>query len=203
MALAVGVAAASSAAEWRTLFNGRDLDGWMASDKRPPSSGWTVADGALKLSGRGGYIWTRDTFGDFELELEYSTEGNSGVFFRTENPRDPVQTGIEVQIHTPGGPNRHSVGALYDLVAPSTNAARAGWNRLVLSARGLKIAVELNGVKIIEADLDRWTEAGCNPDGSRNKFKRPLKDFARRGHIGFQDHGATVRYRNVRIRPLD
>ena len=44
---------------------------------------------------------------------------------------------------------------------------------------------------------------GRNPDGSNNKFTRPLKDFARVGHIGFQDHGRQVWYRNIRIQRLD
>jgi hypothetical protein len=41
-----------------------------------------------------------------------------------------------------------------------------------------------------------------NPDGSRNKFRTALKDFKREGYIGFQDHGAAVAYRNVKIKVL-
>ena len=50
----------------------------------------------------GGDIWTKDRYGDFVLELEFKTAGNSGVFIRTDNPKDNVQTGIEIQVDVPG-----------------------------------------------------------------------------------------------------
>ena len=74
--------------------------------------------------------------------------------------------------------------------------------RMLITARGPSLKVQLNGDQIIDIDLDRWTEAGKNPDGTKNKFKTALKDFKREGHIGFQDHGAEVAFRNVRLRAL-
>jgi hypothetical protein len=73
---------------------------------------------------------------------------------------------------------------------------------MVITARGSVLKVQLNGEQIAEMNLDRWTEPGMNPDGTKNKFKTALKDFKREGHIGFQDHGAEVAFRNVRIRAL-
>ena len=51
-------------------------------------------------------------------------------------------------------------------------------------------------------DLDQWTVARKNPDGTPNKFSTPMKDMPRVGHIGLQDHNDPVWYRNIRIKEL-
>jgi hypothetical protein len=188
---------------WITLFGGDSLAGWTDRNGDKPGEGWVIEDGALVRKERAGDIWTKQRFGDFVLTLEFKTKGNSGVFIRTDDPKNNVQTGIEIQVDKPGGPNTHSVGAAYDLQAPTKNAAKDDWNRLVITARDNLLQVELNGEQIIDMDLDRWTEAGKNPDGGNNKYRTALKDFKREGHIGFQDHGAEVAYRNVKLKPLE
>jgi hypothetical protein len=187
------------------LFDGKDLSHWQSANGGAPSAGWIIDGDTLTRQERAGYIWSKERFGDFVLDLEFKTEGNSGVFIRTDDPKNPVQTGIEIQIYNPTPePSTHSTGALYDLAAPSKEASKPSgqWNHMRITTRDNYITVELNGEQIVEADLDQWTEAGKNPDGSKNKFKTALKDFRRDGHIGFQDHGHMVAFRNVRIKPL-
>jgi len=186
------------------LFNGKDLTGWQNAAGDKPGDGWAVEDGALVRKGRAGYIWTKDRFGDFVLDLEFKTAGNSGIFIRTDNVKDPVQTGIEIQVDRPArNPGKHSCGAAYDLQAPTKVADKPGvWNHVVITAKDNKLTVVMNDQQIIDMDLNQWTEANKNPDGSRNKFRTALKDFKREGHIGLQDHGAAVSYRNVRIKKL-
>jgi hypothetical protein len=189
---------------WRELLGGGDLAGWHDGSGNRPSPGWVVEDGALVRKDRAGYIWTKERFGDFVLELEFQTEGNSGIFIRTDDPKNPVQTALEIQIYTPTkNPTKGSCGAVYNCLAPVKEMSRAGqWNRVTIMARDNEITVIMNGEKIIDMDLNRWTEPHKNPDGTRNKFRTAIKDFKREGHIGFQDHGARVAYRNIRIRPL-
>jgi hypothetical protein len=187
------------------LFNGKDLSGWKAKP-----GGWVVEDGGVLARRKGaGYIWTKQSFGDFVLDMEVkmSKRCNSGVFFRTD-PRNAVQGGFEIQIFDSSGRKKlgkHDNGALYDAVAPKSNPAKpiGGWDRFRITCKGPMVVVELNGKEIVKANLDKWTKGNRNPDGSRNKFKVALKDLPRKGHIGLQDHGHEVWFRNVYIKRLD
>jgi hypothetical protein len=204
LAGAIVAKAADGEDGFRDLFGEKGLSGWMSPAGGEPGKGWTLADGVLSLKGKGDNLWTKDRFGDFVLDLEFKTTGNSGVLFRCDNPKDYVQTGMEMQVinYSKAG-DMHSAGAMYDLLGPTKDALKPNdWNRIVLTCKDNKITVALNGEQIIDMDADKWTEAGKNPDGSKNKFKKPIAKFKREGHVGLQDHGAAVMYRNVKIKPL-
>jgi arylsulfatase len=195
-----------------TLFDGRNLDAWQKSS----TAQWRIEDGAVGLDRTDGglnnddYLWTKERYADFVLELEFRTvEGycNSGVFFRTADLADPVNTGVEMQVtNSYGRPLSRggTAGAIYDFLAPTKNTVKppGQWNQARLTVRGNQIQVELNGEQILEMDIDQWTEAGKNPDGTSNSFDRPLKDFPREGYIGLQDHGRPIWYRNIRVKRL-
>jgi hypothetical protein len=203
IAFLAGSAGGGEDGGWIKLFDGKDLSAWSNASGAAPAEGWVVEDGAVIRKKSAGDLWSKQAFGDFVLELEFKTEGNSGVFIRTGNPRDCVQTGLEMQVERPSDkPGKHTVGALYDALAPCKNAAVADWNKVAITCRGSQVTIELNGQKIIAADLDQWNQAGQNPDGTKNKYSHSLKDFPREGKIGLQDHGAVVAYRNIRVKPL-
>jgi sugar phosphate isomerase/epimerase len=167
---------------------------------------WTVDEGMLTWHG-GSYIWSKEKYGDFILDVEYkvSPNANSGIFFRTGSLDDVVNTGIELQIHeTTDGTPRGMCGAIYDVMAPSKNVAKkAGeWNHYTITCKANKIYVVQNGEQIIDMDLNNWTQAHKNPDGSANKFNKAYKDMPREGFIGFQDHGQPVWFRNIKIKKL-
>ena len=195
---------------WKELLCGSDLAGWKAAGK------WTVEDGVLTRAG-GGNIWTTDVYGDFVLDLEFkiSEGGNSGVAVRVSPDPDVSKKmgkswyrdgALEVQILDSHGkkPTMHNCGSIYDMIAPTKNMEKpAGqWNRYTVTAKGSKVAVVFNGEQIIDLDLDDWPTAHKNPDGSRNKYNEPMKDFPRSGHILLQDHGNPVWFRNIYIKSL-
>lgn len=192
---------------YRLLFDGNTLNGWAATSH---PENWEASDGKIICKGgTNGYLYTEDRFEDFVLHLEYRTEPqvNSGIFFRWTELEDPVHTGLEMQIldtFDREEMDKHCSGALYDLVAPSVNAARpAGeWNQVTIRCEGSMVQLRLNGMTVVEADLDQWTVAGKNPDGTNNKFKYAWSERPRLGHIGFQDHGGRAEFRNIKIKLL-
>jgi sugar phosphate isomerase/epimerase len=175
---------------------------------------WVVADGVLTRKGTGtkkgrSNIWTKETYGDFILDLEFKLgeNTNSGVFLRTASLKDPVQTGIEMQVLDSYGkpvPDKDDCGAIYDCLAPTKNTVKkpGEWNHCTITCIANKIYVVLNGEQVIDMDLNRWTKPNRNPDGTENKFNTALKKMVRSGHVGFQDHGDPVWYRNVKIKRL-
>mgnify|MGYP005835233289 CR=1 FL=1 len=173
-----------------------------------PQGSWLFEDGELFAKG-GGDIWTKDRYGDFILDLEFklAPQTNSGVFLRTGSLENWLHTAIEVQILDSYGvekPSKHDCGAIFDCLEPARNAVKppGQWNRYTITCQANFVDVVLNGVPIIHMNLDEWTEAHKNPDGTPNKFNNAYKDMPREGHIGLQYHGHPVWFRNLRIRKL-
>lgn len=194
--------AEEKAAGWQLLFNGVDYTGWKCNDGKRIAS--PIEEQSLVPHKSGGYLIIHEKqFGDFTLkcDVKMDAECNSGVFFRIGEPKDPVQTGFEVQVSSGKGAGYHDFGAIYDLVKPAKNNAKpAGeWNAIAITCVGPKISVEINGEKVSEINCDEWTEPGRGPDGRKNKFAKAVREFPRIGYIGFQDHGHKVWFKNVKI----
>lgn len=190
-------------AGWKDLF-ASDLSNAVDPGK------WAFGDGVLVAKDHD-TLWTKDSYGDFILDLEFKVEkeSNSGVFLRSGDIKN-VLSALEIQVHDSADGSKYGmVGAIYDAMPPSKSAVKpvGDWNRYTITCKGPLVSVVLNGETIIDANLDNWPEVGKNPDGTPNKFKKALKDFARSGPIGLQGlHGkaqAPVYYRNLKIKVLE
>lgn len=200
-ATAAEPAKSDSKSEWTNLIAKGDLSkhwetkgNWKQSDDgvitltpRPGESGWTRYDM---------YLWGKETYGDFEIEFEYSVQknGNSGFYFHVGDVKNPVATGVEVQIYDSFSKketdklNDHDSGGIIPGFAPTKRVSKAPgeFNKFLITVKGNKCTVVLNGEQVNEVDL------------SSDKLKsRPAK-----GAIGFQDHGLPLSLRNIRIRAL-
>jgi hypothetical protein len=201
---------AETAAGWRLLFDGATTTGWRNYGKPTISDGWIVQDGALTRVGAGGDIISADQFKNFELSIDWKIEpgGNSGIFYRASEERDEIYwNAVEMQVlddakHPDGQVPVQTAGAAYDLYAPPRGHAHPGgeWNTARLVANGNHIEHWLNGVKLVEYELG---STDWNSKIAGSKFK-PHPKFGKntQGHIGLQDHGNVVAYRNIKIRVL-
>jgi hypothetical protein len=103
---------------------------------------------------------------------------------------------------------KHTAGALYDMVAPSTPAARpiGEFNSSRILLRVNHVEHWMNGVKVVDSSLDsadalsgietRWQDA---PHVYELLAKQPRK----RCPISLQNHGDEAWFRNIKIRRLD
>lgn len=193
-----------------SLFNGKDLNGWVAegdSTYKDKATGetkpvWSVKDGNLFCDGKGfGFLrFGQREFGDFVFHLEYklAPRCNSGVGVRT--PRyDPAKSeatrpsyaSYEIQLIDDAGraPHKHGTASLYRYVAPAKNLNKpAGeWNVLEVECAGPRIKVRLNGEQVIDFDQTTLKETESKP---------------LRGSVCVQNHGGKVEFRDLWVREL-
>ncbi len=199
---------AEKAEGWTLLFDGKDLSHWRNYKKEGISEKWQVADGAFTLTAKGGGdIITKETYGAFELKLEYriSKAGNSGLMYHvTEEESTPWRTGPEIQIQdNVDGKDPQKAGWLYQLYASETDATKpAGeWNEIHIIITPEKCVHYMNGVKYVEyvkgsADWD--AKVAASKFAKFEKFGKATK-----GHLCLQDHNDVVSFRNVKIKVLD
>ncbi len=168
-----------------SLFNGKDLTGWWTPGQ---ISAWGVKDGNLALVGDGGnYLRSDKEYANFTLSLEYKIRkrGNSGVGIRTARNGWPSSDGMEMQIEDSRKLDASATMAIYRNLEPLALAEKTeDWNHAVIKADGRMISGWLNGVLVQQVNTAHLPELR----------HRPLK-----GWIGFQDHGAPIEFRNIRV----
>ena len=196
---------------WTLLFDGASLDAWRTYGQDALHDGWQAVDGTLSRVGGGGDIITRETYTDFDLQLEWRVEagGNSGIFFRASEESGRIFEGapemqvLDDAVHADGQNPLTSAGANYGLhPAPRGVVRPAGeWNHVRIRVEGDRVQHWLNGEMIVDYRLGspEWSELVA-----ASKFAEwPEYGTYPSGHIGLQDHGDPVWYRNMKIRRLE
>lgn len=192
-----------------------DTTGWKnliaadLSNVDMPAASWEMKDGVL-VAKTHDTIWTKESYDNFILDLEFKVakESNSGVFLRSGNTKDTLSA-LEVQVHeSEDGALYGMVGAIYNAQPPAKKMQKpvGEWNHFTITCNDNKLSLVFNGEEVWNIDLNNWKEPHQNPDGTKNKFAKALKDFSRRGPIGLQGlHGkaqAPVWYRNIKIKEI-
>lgn len=193
LAAAIGAAcffarAADPAADgWVSLFNGKDLSAWKVPD---PNPFWKAVDGVLvgenNPEKKGSMLYTKESYGDFELEAEARWNGEIDSGFTVRKPEIQLQIGVSRSL------KKDMTGSFFVGKYPEEGQAKdaaklvkeGDWNKFKLQAKGNTFTVWINGTQ-----ASQYTDA---------KFAGPAP-------IGLQIHGGLpmkVEFRNLRVRTL-
>ncbi|MCH8120415.1 MAG: DUF1080 domain-containing protein [Planctomycetes bacterium] len=188
--------------EFVSLFNGRNLDGWVNVNCAPET--WTVRDGMIICTGiPTGVMRTEKQYENYILELEWrhmKKGGNAGLFIHSDDlpaPGKPFTRAIEVQIldgrnsenstshgdmfaiqgatMTPDKP--HPGGGMRSLPDERRCNPAGRWNHYRVESRNGTATLAVNG-KVVTRGFH------FNP---------------RKGYICLESEGSEVHFRNIRI----
>ena len=216
------LSAGEEAEGWMLLFDGESVDQWRGySLKEFPLSGWEVSDGHIichksdgSEQGHGGSIITIERFKSFEFSVDFmlSDTSNSGIFYLVREFEDtPIwHNAPEFQLiddetyfaEYGDWMDTHRTGDNYDLQAAPENYSNpiGEWNTAKIVKRGNKVEHWLNGNLCVSYEIGSisWMN-----QVKKSKFKDfPMYARADPGHIGLQDHGHEVRFKNIKVRRL-
>jgi Domain of Unknown Function (DUF1080) len=185
---------------WIPLFNGKDLTGWKVLNGKMDVWGADADRHILYVEGKGGgWLMTEEQYGNFEAVLDFkmAKRGDSGVALRAPFMGSPASQGMEVQLlddeNYKGLRPAQYTGSIYDVIAPSERVSKSAgeWQNLHIIASGRRLIVELNGTKVIDANLDDYQ------DRARPGLLRAS------GLIGLQSNEGRIEFRNLFVRPLN
>jgi len=218
----------ANAGDWIQLFNGKNLDGWQEHSGKAK---YTVENGILtgeSVAGTGNsFLCTKQTYENFELELEYQCDAllNSGVQIRSEVFPTPTSATIYGKPYQFAADRIHGYQCEIDMDAARArmwtagiyDEARRGW---LIPADGEKgpqgQAFSVQG-RTLSKNGD-WNQLRIVADGP--SIKTWLNGVPRaeifdavtpKGVIGLQVHGVgseaskvglKVSFRNLRLRPI-
>lgn len=199
------------------LFDGTSLTNW--EDEKGNPAKWILSQDYMEVKPHAGFIHTKQTFGDFQLHIEFCEPlrelnppsptgtgqevGNSGVFLQGVYEIQVLDS-YELPTYADG-----QCGAIYGQSPPLANACKppqqwqsydivfqaARWNDNHELVSPAYVTVIQNGVLIHNH------QAILGPTGHRI-LANYNHELPAKGPIALQDHGNSVRYRNIWIREI-
>ena len=201
------------ALQFRDLFNGKDLTGWV--DVNTSKETWSVRDGLLVCSGHPiGVMRSEKQYENFVLHIEWrhmEAGGNSGVFAWSEGsiPKGRrLPKGLEVQMLELDWVNQHKLkdGSLPPIAYVHGELFGAnGLKTIPDNPRGTRSKSIENRCK----GKGQWNfyDVVC-VDGTvklsvNGKFVNGVRQSSvKKGYLCLESEGAEIHFRNIRIMEL-
>jgi hypothetical protein len=191
---------ADESAPWLSLFDGKSLAGWKASENQ---NTFSVADGQIQVHGNRSHLFYTGPahsadFRNFEFSADVMTRpgANSGIYFHTAYQQTGFPAaGFEVQVANTFKGDNKKTGSLYAVRnVPKQLVNDNQWFTLNILVRGKQVQIRLNNMLVVD-----YVEPDP-PFRADPAFQRVLNHgtFALQGH----DPGSTTFFKNIRVRPL-
>ena len=165
---------------WTTLFDGSNLNNFNPIG----DANWEIADGAVGADSGSGFLVTKESYGDFELTLEFWVDepANSGIFVRCADATSVTdRNSYEVNIYDTRADHTYRTGGIVHIAAPNSVIMTGGkWNSYEIKAEGSRLMVTLNGEEMVDVQDTQFSD----------------------GPIALQYGLGIVKFRNVRVRGL-
>ena len=186
-------------ADWISLFDGKSLDGWKASEN--PKT-FSVEDGKIVVHGPRAHLFyvgpvENHNFENFEFKAQVMTTpgSNSGMYVHTQYQEEgwPSQ-GYEIQVN-----NSHTdwrrTGSLYGIDdVKEQHVPDNEWYTEHIIVDGKRVVVKINGQTVVDYTEPDDLERDENAEGRRLS----------RGTVALQGHDpdSKVYYKDVMVKPL-
>jgi hypothetical protein len=200
-----GLSSTQAEEDFRPLFNGKDLTGWVPVNVAPET--FTVRDGMVVSTGKPtGVMRTDRQYENFVIELEWrhlQPKGNAGLFVWSDALPAvgvPFTRSFEVQILDGlESANYTSHGDVFGIWGATMTPDRphpAGWMRCLPSEKRARPSPEWNHYRVSCQDgVLKLAVNGKEVSGAS-------KCSPRAGYICLESEGSECHFRNLRIKEL-
>ncbi len=212
---------------WQLLFDGRSLDQWKAYGREDfPDKAWKIEKGLLvveqsgqEMGSLGIDIITKEKYENFELRFDFMTSdsANSGVFYKVLEEADaPIWANApEYQIMDNAfylkkvedgflemDMRNHLTGDAYGIFGAEKDYSNSPgiWNTARILVNNDEVKHWLNGQLVVSYVIgsSEWKKKVAS-----SKFSSFSNyGLVKKGHIGLQDHGHLVKFRNLKIKEI-
>ena len=188
------------------LFDGKDLSRWVrkagAKDAdQSPLPKWKVENGFMEVVPKSGSLFSKDTFGDCQIHIEWATpaevnpamkgqnRGNSGVFLPAHNEIQVLDS-YQNETYADG-----QAAAIYGRYPPLFNVCRkpGEWQSYDITLEQPRYDEKRKLVSPCRLTLIH--------NGVLVQDRVDLGGGGTEGKLGLQDHLNPVRYRNIWVLP--